>query len=256
MEIKRRNGYYYFNNRHNPAVSTILKSAGNSAGLINWAAKQGAFGAFINKPTTVDQAGEFGIAHLKMESERVAKIGTNSHQGIENYYAHDPIYDSLTELESTIVKTYIDFSETIGIEMENCEMILNSTKYGFGGQLDMVTTLTDEQITTLKTYLARSSEVPELGRVIVDYKTGSLYIKSHEVQMAAYYKAYEEMTGNDCVGALLVNIKRDTPDKLVCHYITKKTLTEAFEKGFLPAYQTWEYFDAPKWFKEQACTKT
>src|SRR3989304_5076550 len=90
-ETTRRNGYYQYKDLQFPSVSTIMKSAGNPGGLINWAATQGGMGVIwglgkikdiqklderLNSPACIEWAKEQAQNGLSSESSRVQEFGT------------------------------------------------------------------------------------------------------------------------------------------------------------------------------------
>jgi hypothetical protein len=248
----RRNGYYEGKHGYYPSVTTITKSAGNASGLIHWAAKQGGYGAFVLKPQTVEEAGEAGMAYLSTESRRVQEFGSRVHEGIEKYLGRIDLDDTnWSEVEKMALQTFIQFYNGIKFKTVHIEKYICSDEFEFGGRVDLVSEINEEQCNLITPFLDRSSTPPVAGSIIVDYKTGSMYPRSQIVQLAAYRVGLKENTGRDCNGALLINIKREEPSKVVCHYFGKEELENAFIKGFMPAYDCWKFFDSPQWWQKQ-----
>ena len=275
-ETKRRNGYYQWREWQLPAVSTPLKSAGNNEGLMTWAAQSGGLGVIwglsgiksvgalaekLKSSACIEWAKEQAVEGLEAERERPANFGTNLHSGIESFLKGFDFDISGWTPEMIIgLETFKAFYKEVGFDPVLVESQIFYTKelekgFGFSGRLDLVAGLDVAQVEKLKPYLMKSSETPEAGLMISDFKTGKLYIPKQEAQLSAYMMGYEETYDRKVTGGLLINIPRETPDKIKCYYSTRKTLDHAFEAGIRTAYATWLYFDAPKWFKKQFNTE-
>lgn len=263
----RKNGYYFYKDRWLPSVSTILKSAGSSEGLIKWGAKQGGLGVIwglskikdaqalsekLGSPSCIEWAAESALAGLEAEGNRVKDFGSRVHHGIECRLKHTDIdlFDWNDE-EKTALESFDNFYANVGFYPISIETTVYSGEYGFAGRLDLVAEINESQAEKLRPYLMKSSPDIQSGLLISDFKTGSLYVQSQSVQLAAYAEAYKETYDRQCTGGLLINIERENPERVRCYYIPKCDLKDAFSFGFLPAYHTWMWFDAPKWWKHQ-----
>lgn len=271
-EGKRRNGYYFYKDRQLPSVSTILKSAGNSEGLIQWACKQGGFGVIwglskiknvealhekLSSPSCLEWAAEQARMGLSQEGERVKNFGTFVHSGIEarlNRVDFD-LSDWTPEMK-TALATFEKFYAEVGFDPTSVEVALYSPMYGYAGRADLIANISAEQAELIKPYLTKSSKEIVPGFVVCDFKTGSMYQKTQGVQLAAYAQACLETFGRVCNGGLLINIPRDEPETIKCHYFNEEELNQYFNKGFLSALETWKFFDAPKWFHAQENSHT
>lgn len=266
-EIKRKNGYYYHKDKWLPSVSTIMKSGGDPAGLIRWACKQGGFGVIwglskikdhasltdrLASPSCIEWAAEQAIAGLESEGDRVKGFGTNVHAGIEARLTRTDIdVSNWTVDEKKALETFCRFYEDIGFDPYLIEDTVYSEEVGFAGRLDLVADLSPEQCEKLSTYLTKTSAKPSPGLYMSDFKTGSLYVRSQQVQLSAYSVALKETRGRDCVGGMLINIPREEPEKCKVHIVTKEDMDFAFTEGFLPTLKCWKYYDAPKWYHQQ-----
>jgi hypothetical protein len=264
-EIKRRNGYYLVRERQLPSVSTILKSAGSSEGLVQWGAKQGGLGVIwglarinnieelkerLGSPSCVEWASGAALANLSNEGDRVKGFGSNVHAGIEAHLKQITFEAELTEEEKTAIATFENFYAEIGFDPLSIETEVYNLEYGYAGRLDLAAEITEEQAQKLQTYLTKSSEPVQPGLIICDFKTGSMYPRSQVVQLAAYAFAYSKTYHRPCDGGLIINIKRDEPDKIKCHYFTRRELIDAYLDCFLPALKVWRFLDAPRWYRK------
>jgi len=266
-EPKRRNGYYFYKVMQLPAVSTILKSAGNSEGLIHWACKQGGLGVIwgltklkdhtslserLKSPACIEWAIEQAKAGLAAEGDRVKDFGSRVHAGIEARLERTDIdISGWTPEEKIALETFEKFYAEVGFDPISVETSVFSSKYGFAGRLDLVAEVSEDQAEKIRPYLTRSSDDIEAGLLITDFKTGNMYPKSQSVQLAAYRQAYNETYQRNCSGGLIIQIAREEPDQIKCHYFSSESLDEAFSCGLMPARQAWLFFDAPKWFLKQ-----
>ena len=266
-ETTRRNGYYQYKDRQFPSVSTILKSAGNPGGLINWAAQQGGMGVIwglagiknsqeleerLKSPAAIEWAKEQAMIGMCAERDRTASFGKLVHFGIEAELKHDVVdFSGWNDDMKKALDTFIKWETDTNVDVVAVEAEVFSPIHEFAGRLDAVLKIDEEVIAKLKPYLTKGSAVPVPGFVISDFKTGSMYPKSQSVQLAAYRQAYLETYSRECNGGMIINIKRDAPEKISCHYFSEVELAEAFEKGFLPAYQVWNFLDSPLWWNKQ-----
>lgn len=266
-EPKRRNGYYFYKGRQLPSVSTVMKSAGNSEGLIYWANKLGglaviwALAKLQNAEALKERLGssnclEWAIQQarngLESEGNRVKDFGSRVHGGIEARLKRlDMTLEGWGEEEKTALETFEGFYSEVGFDPISIEAPIFSELYGYAGRLDLVAEVAAEQAELIRPGLTRGSDDIEPGLLICDFKTGSLYPRTHAVQLAAYSQGYEETYGRKCTGGLVINIARENPTEVKCHYFSGQELGRAFDQGFIPAYRTWLYFDAPKWFLKQ-----
>lgn len=268
---KRRNGYYPWQTYQFPSVSTILKSAGNSEGLVRWAAQQGGkgviyallpyvtdagtLGARLGTAACLEWAVEAAAQGLKAESERVTNFGTHAHAGIEAHLQHqDYDFAAVTPQVQQAVQTFQTWFGTMDFVVRHVETTLYApyAESGpFAGRCDLLVEATAATCTQLQPYLVRSSTVPQPGLWVVDIKTGSLYPEKHGVQLAAYAVGANQTWDWTITGGLVVNIPRDQPEHVKCSFWDTPALTDAYFRGFCPAYRTWWYFDAPRWFQQQ-----
>ena len=266
-EIKRRNGYYLNDDIHYPSVSTVMKSAGSPAGLIDWAAVQGGHGVLwalakigdteklkekLSLSSCVEWASDVAKQGLEASSERVTSFGSRVHYLIEDYLRQRDTYvKDVTEEENKALITFKTFWEEVQPHSEAIEEEVISHTHRYAGRADAVIKIDDSQANVINTYLKRTSEKVQPGLIMTDYKTGRLYPKSLKVQLSAYAKAYEEGNKKEINGGLVIGIDRDDRSKLKCVFFSKEVLASAFEQGFLTAYQAWHYWDAPLWWKKQ-----
>lgn len=266
-EVKRRNGFYPYKGFQLPSVSIILKSAGSSEGLIYWGCKQGGLGVIwglsklkdldslkekLGSPACIEWAVEQAKQGLAAEGNRVKDFGSRVHSGIEARLKIQELDQSeWTEEEKTALKTFENFYQEVGFDPFSVETAIYSVEHRYAGTLDLVASFSPSQADLVRPYLTRSSSDIEEGLLICDFKTGAMYPKSQSVQLAAYARAYLETYGRKCTGGLIINIHREEPEKIKCHYFSKEELDEAFNEGFLSGLQVWKFFDAPKWFHNQ-----
>lgn len=267
LEPRRRNGFYCYKERQVPSVSTILRSAGSPGGLIDWACKQGGLGVIwglskikdigalqekLGSPSCIEWAIEQAKMGLESEGDRVKGFGTEVHAGMEATLKKINLDMSEWSDDMKIaLETFLKFYDDIGFDPSSVECTIYSNKYGFAGRADLVMEINEEQVVKLKPYLTRNSDTVKPGRVMTDLKTGKMYPKSQIVQLAAYRQAYNETYGHLCTGGLIINIERNKPSEIKCHYVDGLELDQVFEEAFIPALNVWKYFDAPAWFHKQ-----
>jgi hypothetical protein len=202
-------------------------------------------------------AKEHAECALNAESSRTADFGTRVHDGIECYLKGWSInQQDWGAGEITALDSFKELCAKVGFVSKDVEKTVISRKHIFAGRLDWVTEL-PKNADAIKSYLKRNSDIPPMngGLIICDFKTGAMNVPTQTAQIGAYAQAYKEETGIELVGGMIINIPRETPDKIKCHYVGIAELKRAFNLGFKTAYRTWFWFQAPKWFKQQKIQK-
>jgi hypothetical protein len=247
---KRRNGYYEYKNMWVPSVTTVLRQVGSPEGLMRWAAEQGANGVYkeLLQNKTIQSYGhtrELAIASLDAERERTADIGTMAHALVEEFLRSGAAPLAKNETVGTIFKTIREFILDVGISVAAVEKKLygDFDGYLYGGRADLIAN--DLAPFNLKPYLGKKDVVGAPARTIIDFKTGSAFRKISVLQLAAYAKA-----DGVAKAAMIVNVARDTPEKLRVYYFTAEELATAYE-SFKEVYNLWKYLEAPQWWFKQ-----
>jgi len=168
-----------------PGATTVLDAYPKGFGFYDWMKKNGADADKIR--------------------DEAAKVGSAVHQAIDDYLNDFEIFwakdDKNEEQHYTLeqwqmICKFMDFFETHKPFKYRSELVLASSKLGYGGTMDMVCQIGNE------TWL-------------IDHKTSNYIWKTHEIQLASYAKLLEECEGVkvDRMGILHLKASTRGPDK-------------------------------------------
>jgi hypothetical protein len=266
-EPQRRKGYYLIEGKNRPSVSMCTSSIGSSEGLIYWGADCGAKGVIwelgkirsvealkekLDSPAAIQWAIEQGRRGLVSERDRVTDFGHVQHGGLE-YIAKGIDVDPSEWPENARIafNTLKSFWDDMNFNVKAVEKVVFSTAHGYGGRLDLMVKLEEEDCVKLKPYLMKISDAPTPGYCVTDLKTGSFYKQKHAIQLSAYSQAYLETMQREVSGGLIINIPREKPEEIDCCFFNEETLSDAFKRGFLTGKAAWEFLEAPQWYKRE-----
>ena len=158
-----KEGYFLKDGTRIPGTTTIIGRFKESAGLLQWAFQQG----------------KAGKAHLYEEAEKAADIGTTAHSMVE---AHIKGLDPLSVLDTfagdkekvrSAFTAYLNWERMTCLKIIECEVMLVSEQYRFGGTLDAIVEM-DGKLS------------------IGDFKTSNAIYQDHLIQIAAYRHLWNE----------------------------------------------------------------
>jgi ATP-dependent exoDNAse (exonuclease V) beta subunit len=155
--------YYEVDGKLYPSVTSILSCLAKPPQLIKWIADVG-----YNESQKV----------LKKAGAR----GTRVHEAIESILLEDGVKYKLKGDEPKLVEQFNKWMEEYKPQIEQTEGTLYSKNHEFAGTTDLIAII-------------------DKRRVLIDFKTSTRVQKVYGLQLAAYKKAYEEMTGleiDDC----------------------------------------------------------
>lgn len=201
--------YYNINGKEYPSVTTIL-SVISKPGLTSWKVKLG-----------------------KEESEKVSKeaagIGSQVHKALEYVIKGKAVPRDL--LSKPVKKAIVYFTEwcrRVVFEPQGSEMTVYSDKYGFAGTLDLPGLMGD-------------------SLAIIDFKTSGRIYKEVWLQLAAYWLAYTEMTGNEPKRLIVMRFNKKEKGKSEVKEISDINMIKEYADLFLNALALWRFVNGKKW---------
>lgn len=129
------------------------------------------------------------------ELKTAGRIGTLAHIMIEQFIkGGSVILDSYSAKEISHAKqayyNFLNFKEDYNPEILETELKMVSEKYKFGGTCDAVATVNNKLM-------------------MLDWKSSNSLHEEHKIQIAAYAKMYEEVTGKKIKGAMIVRVDKE-----------------------------------------------
>lgn len=213
-----------------PSVSTILNAYPKSFAFLEWLKKNGE-----NADEIRDLAGERGsIVHrLTEDYDNGLDVSLFDSDGTIRYRLE----------EWAMFERYVEFSRKFKPEIISTEQTLFSRELGTAGTLDRRMNLLDKKL-------------------IVDIKTSNAIDNSYWLQLAAYFKMYEQMNPDDPIdGVAILWLKANTrtegkkgaiqgnkwqmvfPDKPIDHYwnlfLATKALWNEENSGMKPRFTSY-----------------
>jgi CRISPR/Cas system-associated exonuclease Cas4 (RecB family) len=119
------------------------------------------------------------------------------------------------------------------LKVEESEVAIFSSKYGYAGTMDAL-------VTMLKAGTGRGAS-QERCLVVLDWKTSNYMRVEYAWQVAAYVRAYEEMTGQKIEDAFLVRLEKESGDFEVRRI---RDIESAFQ-GFLACLAVYNAVNGP-----------
>lgn len=152
---RRRSGYYLFDGREFPSVTTILNVLAKPA-LIYWLQRETAK-AVIDGATSPEQA----IRAVKEASKVRAQEGSDAHTAAEAYTRGEMLTDN------PYFASIDNFFKTIQPKALHTELVLLNTEHGYAGTCDFIAKV-------------------GASTVLIDFKTSKAVYKDYHLQVAAY----------------------------------------------------------------------
>jgi len=187
----------------------------------------------IAKPGITSWAARVGRKKVEAVIARRCNLGTTVHNLIERTLKGESFNLGNYEKEIQIdMNLFDEFRINTCLEPEALEQRLWSNKHGYAGTADAI---------------AHKSRFDNGAHVILDWKTSADLYNSYWLQIAAYIKAFEELTKIKLDGGVLVQFRNS---KIRIREKTYKELIELFEvyKNALAVYK-WEH-KLGKWAKK------
>ena len=131
--------------------------------------------------------------------KEAGRIGTLAHIMIEQFIkGGSVILDGYSPKEISHAKeayyNFLNFKEDYNPEILETELKMVSEKYKFGGTCDAVANVKIGKNTKL---------------MMLDWKSSNSLHEEHKIQIAAYAKMYEEVTGKRIQGAMIVRVDKE-----------------------------------------------
>lgn len=175
--------YYHHNGQFVPSVTTILEAYPKDAGYFKWIKEVGSDADAIR-----DAAGNRGsnVHHMTELIDEGMEVSLLNNDNVQQW--------SLQEW--AMLGRYVEFRQRFPMEILAIEMQLISFQLGFAGTLDRLAMMAGK-------------------KYILDIKTSNAIYPSYWLQIAAYKKMYEEISGEkvDGVGIVWLNAKTLTEGK-------------------------------------------
>ncbi|KAL6059871.1 hypothetical protein QOT17_013907 [Balamuthia mandrillaris] len=182
--------------------------------------------------------------------EEAASFGTRSHVLIEQLLLDQKpdIPDNL----QTVVKSFRVYQKSAPFRIMETEKMVYSLRHGYAGALDALALTPPEQ----------PSDPPEGRLVAMDWKTSNATYAEYALQVAAYAKAHEEMTGQKVEEGWIIRLDKHRP-RFEARRV--KDLDACFQV-FLSALEVWKFVNGsspfvdmeeePKELKARTRTRT
>ena len=169
---KKRNGYYYINDKEYVSVTKVIGETLSKPALMYWYGKMAAQAALRNPELNEKEVmAEVQLAgrkasdrgkYVHMLAELLCKGDLNALQNVNVPVEYAGYYRALLSWNNTMKP------ETIAMEVETY-----SDKYGYAGRTDLIAKMGSD-------------------KWVIDFKTGKNIYKEVELQLAAYKEALKE----------------------------------------------------------------
>jgi hypothetical protein len=158
-----------------PSVSTILDAYPKSAQFFQWLKENGDTADSIR-----DEAADTGgvVHHLTELYDKGEEVNCLTESGNVAY----------SSLAWAMFERYVEFSERFSPEILDMEVNMVSPELGFGGTRDRLIVLDGKKL-------------------LIDIKTSNALHNHYWLQMAAYVKLYEKLTGDKVDGIAILWLK-------------------------------------------------
>lgn len=208
-----------------PSVTTILRIL-HKQGLVDWLIEQACL-AVLTTPRHVDEALDAFVNRV-LHSERVqdqeAQIardrGTEIHDAIEQYFQGRTISPEIEPWVAPAIKAIAPFGEVVATE----KILVGD---GYAGKTDLI--LKGAQCWWLFDYKT-SKKLP----------TGDAW-PEHQLQLAAYAKALQQMAQHDCGLCRTCNVYISTAERGIFRICENQDWEQVYEQGFAPLVQYWRW---------------
>lgn len=174
------NRFYNLGDEFYPSVTTILQAYPKDAGFYKWLKEVGNDADAIR-----DAAGDRGST--------VHKLTEQYDDGLEVSLINEDGRLNFSMQEWAMFERYVNFRQRFPLEIQASEMTLISQKFQEAGTLDRYIILNGK-------------------RMIIDIKTSNALYDHYWLQLAAYKRMFEDISGQsvDAVGILWLNAKTRT----------------------------------------------
>eukprot|EP00937_MAST-01D_sp_MAST-1D-sp2_P006706 g6706.t1 len=202
--VSQRSGRHYRvpgTNNLFPSVTTVLNVL-NKPALVPWSTRvtlDAVKRDILSQPQLSAPEQWLGgvLSRAKTEHKTVlskaADFGTRAHQAIDDMIEGVPISVEVDGGVRTVLAGFEEWRSAANMRLAGDQMVY-SRRYGFAGAMDALG-------------LAEAD-----GSVaVIDFKTSNGIYDSHLLQVAAYAKAYEEMTGRVVSEAYVVRFDKARP---------------------------------------------
>jgi hypothetical protein len=224
-----------------PSVTTILNVISKPA-LIPWAkrislekAKAELYGylgseAMLMTTADVDTLIEAASKRPDQVRDEAGDFGTRAHQLIQDWLERDrdvPFAPPDSDLDiAPVLDAFLDWYKGSGLLIQVAESRVYSLAHRYAGTMDAMA--------------YRGGK-----RVILDWKTSSGLYPEMALQVAAYAKAYEEMSGLAVDEAWVIRFAKKPDAKPL--FEVREVDIEAGYRGFLAAQTLWQTLRDPLW---------
>eukprot|EP01120_Amphizonella_sp_Union-15-10_P001935 TRINITY_DN12083_c0_g1_i1.p1 TRINITY_DN12083_c0_g1~~TRINITY_DN12083_c0_g1_i1.p1 ORF type:complete len:241 (+),score=45.51 TRINITY_DN12083_c0_g1_i1:85-807(+) len=201
------NGYnhYSINNVVLPSVTTILAHTIWKPFLVEWEKKIALkeFRDRLVQEQNIDFSDKEKISEIMNHAlkkpeetrDKASRFGITAHSIFQSIINGVP-YDCPNEFQP-VKDAFLSWREkTPGLSLIECEKTVFSTKHGYAGTVDAI-----------GVYKKQASDM----LIAFDWKTSNEIRKEYGLQIAAYAKAYEEMTGRKVQEGIIVRFDKLTP---------------------------------------------
>jgi len=181
----------------------------------------------IAKPGITAWSARVGRKKVETVLKRRCDLGTLVHNLFERTLKGEAFNLGTYEKEiQEDLELFDEFRINTCKEAEGLEQRVWSNKYGYAGTLDFLGNYKSN-----KKYIVRGHEAKfEKGaRVILDWKTSASIYPTYFLQLAAYVKAFEELTGQKVDGAAVVQFRNN-----------KIRIREKTYKELMDIWEVWE----------------
>lgn len=158
---------------------------------------------------------EEALKQHTVKKEEAAGVGTQVHNWAEafgNAKLHGsempPITDDMDERVVAGINAFLDWYNTHTVKFEATERLLFSRQHKYAGLTDAIANINGK-------------------RTLIDYKTGKGIYSEFYYQLAAYWHAFEEETGEKLDNALILHFNKETGE-----FESKEITREEFDLNF------------------------
>lgn len=168
METKKRNGYYYINDKEYVSVTKVLGDTLAKPALYYWSSQQAARIA-LKDPTLNEKE---VCAEVTKISRQAAERGRNVHHIVETW-CKDGVLPSMGGEYNGYIQAFLGWHESVKPKAIHSEVELWSDTWGYAGRCDLVAEIGD-------------------ALYVIDFKTGKGLYREVGLQLAAYRWALGE----------------------------------------------------------------
>lgn len=224
-----------------PSVTTILGIVGKPA-LIPWANKQGRLAVYealrpqvgqVLTEELLDQALEQARKRPDKVRDDAADYGTQAHIIIEKLLKGES--PEIPEALAPMIQSFRRFLAETDLTVELSERMVYSATHRYAGTIDAVGW-------RYWTYIKPDGQLDRYPvRVAIDWKTSNGIWPEMALQVAAYARAWSEMTGEMVTEAWIIRFGKDKPE-----FEAKQVRdVEGAFQAFLAAKTLWETLNGP-----------